>query len=111
MVNKALRNSKIIDSDGDGLPNYYDATPFGGLSLTATLSQTNPPPAKGLAISWQAAPYMIYQVEFTTNIPPANWRSLLKFTNNVPTNRVVTIWDTNAPAGAARRLYRVGYTP
>jgi len=121
-VNRALRNSKIIDSDGDGLPNYYDSTPFGGLSLAISLVQTNPPPSKFLAqtnqpssevlrLSWQAAPYTVYQVEFTTNMPPTNWRQLLKFTNNVPTNRLVTIWDTNAPAGAVRRFYRVGHSP
>ena len=32
-VNKALRFSKIIDSDGDGIPNYYDLTPFGSLNI------------------------------------------------------------------------------
>ena len=123
-VNRALRNSKVIDSDGDGLPNYYDSTPFGGLSLVAYLVNTSPLPAKAsaqagtaspsttaLALSWFAAPNTVYQVEFTTNMPPANWQPLLKCTNNVSTNRIVTIWDTNAPAGAVRRFYRVGYSP
>ncbi len=27
-VNRALRNSRIIDSDGDGTPNFFDFTPF-----------------------------------------------------------------------------------
>ncbi len=106
LVNKALRNSKIIDSDGDGLPNYYDPTPFGGTALTlAAQLKTNV-----FAISWQAAPKAVYQVEYTTNLPLANWQLLTRYTNNVSTNRVVTIYDTNVPAGV-RRFYRVGYKP
>ena len=36
-VNKALFNSHIIDSDHDGLPNFVDADPFQGASLTVNV--------------------------------------------------------------------------
>lgn len=112
-VNRALRNSKIIDSDGDGIPNYYDLTPFDGpaLLLRGSLLQTNQPPWKAFLVSWTAVSNTVYKVEFTTNLPPANWQQLVKYTNNAPTNRTVTIWDTNGPAGFSHRLYRVGHGP
>jgi hypothetical protein len=112
-VNKALRFSKIIDSNGDGVPNFYDPNPFNAapLRLTAAIVPANPPPAKALAVSWTAAPNTIYQVEFATNMPFSNWQPLLKYTNNAPTSSSITIWDTNAPTGGAKRFYRVKTSP
>ncbi len=112
-VNRALRNSKIIDSNGDGIPNFYDLTPFDepAFLLRGSLLQTNQPPGKAFLVSWTAVSNTVYQVEFTTNLPPANWQPLVKYTNNAPTNRTVTIWDTNGPAGFIQRFYRVGHGP
>jgi hypothetical protein len=112
MVNKALRNSKIIDSNGDGLPNYYDSNPFGvpAPMLTAAIVPANPSPAKAVAISWLAAPNTVYQVEYTTNMLPANWQPLMKYTNSAATSTTVTIFDTNAPA-SVHRFYRLGFSP
>ena len=112
-VNSALRFSKIIDSDGDGIPNFYDATPFGGLSLSASLvgqlksdnSLTN-----AVGVSWFALSNKVYTVEYATNLLHPTWNLLLKYTNNAHTNRNVTVLDTNAPAIGSRRFYRVGYT-
>src|SRR6266699_1181946 len=49
-VNSALRFSKIIDSNGNGIPNFYDPNPFdvNPLKLTASLVQSNRPPANAL---------------------------------------------------------------
>jgi hypothetical protein len=112
LVNSALRFSKIIDSNDNGIPNYYDPYPFNTPApvLTVSLVQTNVPPSKALAISWNAWPNIAYQVEFATNLP-ANWQQLLKYTNNTTTNIVVTILDTNTPAKATEGLYRVGFGP
>lgn len=113
LVNKALRNSKVIDSNNNGIPNYYDPSPFDEPPLTLAASmaaQGDQPSSSGLAISWQAAPNTVYQVEYATDVPPSEWYPLLTYTNAAPTNRVVTIWDTNAPAGAPKRLYRVSYS-
>ncbi len=109
MVNKALRYSMHIDSDGDGIPNGADSTPFGGVTLT-DMAKTNQPSPQSFLFSWQAAANTIYQVEYTTNLVPANWQPLLKYTNNLSTNRVVTILDTNAAVRGKQRFYRVGYS-
>lgn len=113
LVNRALRNSKLIDSNGNGIPNFYDATPFsaGGVTLTASLVNSNPPASGAVVISWMAAPQTVYQVEFSSNPVADNWQPLLRYTNNATTNRVVGVSDSSAPAGTARRFYRVGFSP
>ncbi len=110
-VNKALRFSKIIDSDGDGVPNYYDLTPFGALTLTASITQTNQPSQKAMTISWNAAPNTVYSVEYSTSMFSTNWLPLLTYTNNAPTNGIVTVVDTNSLSSGSQRFYRIHYSP
>jgi hypothetical protein len=133
-VNRALRYSKIIDSNTNGIPNYYDPDPFSNgappgsipelmlnVSLVQQTGQSSPEDLvqtgqissttlanNVLAISWLATAGTVYQVEFATNLPP-NWQPLLAYTNNTLTNQTVTVLDTNAPAGAPSRFYRVGH--
>ena len=112
--NKALRLSKIIDSNGNGIPNFYDSAPFDTppLTLTASVVKTNQPPAAALALSWNAAPHTSYQVQFSTNLALNSWLTLLNYTNNLTASQTVTVYDTNAPAaGGPCRFYRVSYTP
>jgi hypothetical protein len=106
-VNNALRYSQIIDSNSNGIPNFYDPNPFDvPFVAQGALVPNNPPPANKFAISWTAAPGMVYQVQFSTNYSPANWLPLVNYTNTGSTN-VVTVWDTNAPSG--QRFYRVSH--
>jgi hypothetical protein len=105
-VNKALRDSRIIDSDGDGVPNYSDATPFDSLVLTGSS-----PAPQAFAVSWQAFPNVAYLVEYNTNGAMNNWQTLTAYTNHGPTTITATVWDTNAAPGAIRKFYRVGYQP
>jgi hypothetical protein len=128
LVNRALRYSKIIDSNGNGIPNYSDPAPFSspppgsipelmlkvslvqqtGQSSSKVLAQMGQSSPTVLAISWLAAANTIYQVEFATNLP-LKWQPLLAYTNNALTNQIVTVFDASAPAGAPRRFYRVGH--
>jgi hypothetical protein len=107
-VNRALRFSKIIDSNGNGIPNYYDPNPFNAVPLTvsAALKPASPSPASALAVSWNATPQTVYQVEFTADITHPNWQPLCQCTNTTATASMLTIWDTNAPTGM-QRFYRV----
>jgi hypothetical protein len=106
-----LRNSKIIDSDGDGTPNFYDFTPFDGpgLIVTAALVQTNQPPSTVVLISWEAAPATAYNFQAASDFLRPDWQTLLRVTNNSPSNKIITISDTNISAGVVQRFYRVGY--
>jgi len=129
-VNKALRFATTIDSNTNGIPNYADPNPFSTpppfsamlLTLKASLvsqagqmshqieTQTNQSSPSVLALSWLAVTNTVYNVQFTTNLPPANWQPLLAYTNNAPTNQIVTVFDTNAPTVASKRFYRL-YCP
>jgi len=108
-VNKALRYSKIIDSNGNGIANYYDSNPFNlpPAVLFGSMATNNPPPGNKFAISWTAAANTVYQVQYSTNIAPAVWTPLLSYTNSAPNSVGVTVWDTNALA--RQRFYRVSH--
>ena len=112
-VNRALRFSKIIDSNGNGIPNFYDPFPFNGggpLVLKASFVQTNQLPSGSVAVSWVAAPQKSYEVEYTTDMVHGSWQTLTQYTHTSASSSTVTIWDTNAPAGA-HRFYRVKTAP
>lgn len=111
-VNRALRFSKIIDSNGNGVPNFFDPFPFNSnpLVLRASLVPTNQPPGGGVGVSWNAAPQLNYQVEFSTDVQHPNWQPLTRYTSTANTNSTVTIWDRSAPVGA-HRFYRVRIMP
>jgi hypothetical protein len=107
-VNKALRYSKIIDSNGNGIPNYYDPNPFNPtFVLSGSMVQSNTPPVKKFAVSWTAAPDTVYQVQSSSSFISPSWTPLLNYTNSASTSVVVTVWDTNALAG--QRFYRVSH--
>ena len=83
--------------------------PTGQSSLMNASAQTEQSSSAILAISWLATANTVYQVEFATNLSLVNWQLLLAYTNNAPTNRTVMVFDTNAPAGAPSRFYRVSH--
>jgi hypothetical protein len=106
-VNAALRNSKIIDSDGDGIPNYFDFTPFDGLLLTAMPAGPTP---TGFRVSWKATPGVVYHVEYKSYLG-AFWQPLTTVAFDSPTNGICSVVDTNTPVESGMRLYRVWYNP
>jgi len=129
IVNKALRFATTIDSNTNGIPNYADPNPFSvpppssasvfslQFSLVPPgqmipkLKQTNQTSGSVVALSWLAASNTVYFVQYTTNIAPTKWQTLATYTNKTVTNQEPTLLDTNAPVGATKRFYRVGYGP
>jgi hypothetical protein len=109
-VNKALRYSQIIDSNNNGIPNYFDANPFDPppVVLSGSVVTNNPPPARKFAITWTAFPNTVYQVQYSTNLtPPVVWTLLQNYTNSTASNVVATVSDTNVLS--SRRFYRVSH--
>ena len=106
-VNTARRYSKLIDDDGDGIPNFYDFTPFDGVTFVAIEPVTSP---SGVQISWEAAAGTVYHVEYKTSLN-SPWQSLLTTTYASATNGICTVTDTNAVTASQMRLYRVMYNP
>ncbi|HEY4416685.1 MAG TPA: hypothetical protein VGO57_13425 [Verrucomicrobiae bacterium] len=105
-VNRALRFSHLIDSNGNGIPNADDTAPFdlAPFVVSGSLANTNQPAANAFGISWTAAPNTVYQIQYATNLVSPAWLPLLNYTNNTTANVPVTLWDTNA--SAAQRFYR-----
>jgi len=77
-VNTALAQSTEIDSDGDGILNYLDSTPFltsQALNFTTTVATNQ---ANSVRIQWTTIPNATNLVYYTTTLPFTNW---LPFTN------------------------------
>jgi hypothetical protein len=82
-VNAALAQSPDIDSDGDGIPNASDPTPFFLPSeLNFTEALTNVPPLF-VRLSWETVPNATNYLYFRTNLLSTAWAL-------VPTNASLT---------------------
>ena len=108
-VNVAKLNSQVLDSDGDGVVNASDLSPFDGIILNSQVTFTNVPPLTAF-VTWEAAALTVYQVEVNTNLLSGTWQFLSNFTNSATTNRVVTFPDV-VPLGTGERYFRVSYQP
>ncbi|MBI3415832.1 MAG: hypothetical protein HY043_11040 [Verrucomicrobia bacterium] len=121
-VNRSLRNSTTIDSDGDGVPNFFDPFPFnvdalcqGAANLPAAalinsvqvVSQT---PMSAL-LSVNVAPRNVYQIEYATNLSSPVWQVFSTFTNVSATGSLKLNLPNALPAGESQRFYRVKMNP
>ncbi len=103
-INKALAESSSIDSDGDGVPNKFDAFPFDGAVVNASLAGSIPAPQT--LLSWSAASNTVYIVECSTNL--TSWQFVTNVTSGSSAG-VITIQYPVSPSG--RCYYRVRYSP
>lgn len=75
--NAALAASSTVDSDGDGIYNLNDPTPFfldSQLNFALTVATNNP--ALKLKFTWNSIPGATSYVQFSTNLPPL-WKTVL----------------------------------
>ncbi len=131
-VNAALANSPDIDSNGNGIPNAYDPSPFfisSQVNLAATF--VNLPPAS-LELTWQTIPEATNVVQYTTNLLSPNWTDLTNFNtyyygsgvaapavfaNNgfvspqAYPGPVTNVWVYDAVTNSVQRYYRVLVNP
>jgi hypothetical protein len=109
-INTALRYSKVYDSDHDGVPNFYDATPLLNDAPAGIASQMAP--ATGLPvkkiITWKTFANSINTIFFSTNALGPFTSTLI--TTNIPANANEAVpsqyEDTSANPGPMR-FYRV----
>jgi hypothetical protein len=107
LVNRALRDSLIIDSNGNGIPNGQDPYPF-DVRPIAKLAVAQQPLTTAL-VSWNAVAHKPYWVQAATNSSAPSWQTVLYFTNNASTNGTITV-QVPVPPGSVRQFYRVGTT-
>ncbi len=109
-VNKALLDSKLIDSDGDGLANLYDRWPFDGPTITSVRFQGTPPTQT--LVSFGAAANTVYQIESASVLPTSEWTPVTTITNDAANARTLTVTDVFVNLAEGReRYYRVSYGP
>ena len=131
IVNAALANSPDIDSNGNGIPNASDPSPFfisSQVDFTTTL--TNLPPWS-LKLRWQTIPEATNLVQYTTNLLSPTWVNLTNFNayyygpgSAVPgvypngfvspqpyPSPVTNVWVYDAITNSAQRYYRVLVNP
>ncbi len=106
-INKGLRESITIDSDGDGLANGYDPYPFAEPEVQAIVGTA---PASKTTIQWMAAPQTTYVVEMTTDLAAGEWEVIATVANPEAFMRTLEAEDV-LPEGVSSRYYRVRYNP
>jgi hypothetical protein len=108
VVNSALRNSVFIDSDGDGIANFYDPTPFFVPSRVQFGAANTKGPPQGVLLSWQTMGGATNYV-FSKSRLQDPWPSFLPanaiYSNIWPYSGPATWTDTNR--SSATRYYRV----
>jgi hypothetical protein len=105
-VNTALAESQVIDSDGDGIPNGSDPTPFllpSALNFTASV--TNLPP-KSVMVQWSTIPKATNFVYYNTNLLATNgWLAFTNFRNWYYGNGVAVTNATHGNSFTSPQVY------
>ena len=103
----ALRYSPTIDSDGDGIPNLLDPSPFDPVAVSSTQVVGNP---EKFAITFTAAAGKTYQIDYATNVGNLDWKPLTTVTNTDTKPALLEVKDP-IRADMPNKVYRITYTP
>ena len=106
-VNRGLRESLTIDSDGDGTANGIDPTPFDGVILT-NIEVDPGSESVQTSISWMAAAQTSYRIEYRSAFAGGSWELLQSVRNEANERRKVTVID-EVSLDKDARFYRVTY--
>lgn len=106
-VNRALRLSGSIDSDGDGIFNADDDSPFNssGSGTRATRAAFNVETSV-ISFYFEAESGRTYVIEYTDDLSSPDWRPLSRYTNNKISIESASI-DDEIPDGTGQRFYRI----
>lgn len=108
-MNRALRESRLLDSDGDGIPNYFDAYPQVA-DTTLTLQATSISGGEGLSFAFAAKANAQYVVEYATNLNAPDWKPLPGGLRSSQAGGVINISDP-IDKGTKQRFFRVRLAP
>ena len=111
VVNAALAGSPDIDSDGNGVANAYDPTPFlVPAQLNFTLSMTNMPAATA-RLQWLTVAGGTNFVYYSTNLVSPTWQTLTNFNSPQPVPSPAANVSVFDPVGKTPRYYKVVVNP
>lgn len=108
-VNRGLRESLTIDSDGDGTANGIDPSPFDGVILTDIEVDPGSESVQ-TSISWMAAAQTSYRIEYKSAFADGSWELLRSVRNEMNERQKVTVID-EVSLDKDTRFYRVTYQP
>ena len=104
----AVRYSVSLDSDGDGLVNALDSTPFSGAVVTTKAIEIQGKPY--LEISWDAAANTEYQILAQEPAVGSTWTGLSRMSNTSGSSKVLKFYDP-LDQGTGAKAYRILYKP
>ena len=78
-INKALRFSKIIDSDDDGTANGYDISPVGDGVPNILNVHLEGDEAMSISIKWLVIPDSRYTIQYKDDMGETQWKTLKEF--------------------------------
>lgn len=105
-VNRALRDSPTIDSDGDGIANRYDDFPFTpGITFRIGTPELTTDGSK-LSFIFGAKANSSYVIEYTTNLKNPQWEVLQQNLQSGSSGGSITFTD-QVTANSSQRYYRV----
>jgi len=104
----SVRYSVSLDSDGDGIVNAIDATPFSGAVVTTKALEIQGKPY--IEISWDAAANTEYQILAQEPAVGSSWTGLSRLANNSGSSKVLKFYDA-LNQGTGAKAYRILYKP
>ena len=106
-VNRALLNSQVIDSNGNGIANAFDPDPFTINPVRVTFSGGAKPSAK---VSWPAVAGGRYRLESSSRLDLPDWKTVTTVTND--STKAATLSGTESlGADGSTRFFRVTFEP
>lgn len=107
-VPRSLRFSTSLDSDGDGLVNASDPSPF-DLVVVSQVSLIDQP-IRSFEIQWNAAAGQSYQVQSTSDLGSGRWVTIKTVTNSGLNTQRYSVRDP-LDGSLSLKAYRVIVTP
>lgn len=104
----SVRYSTKLDSDGDGVVNASDATPFSGAAIQTGVTELNG--RSYFEIAWSAAGNTSYQIMVNEPATGEGWKVLSSVTNSSAGSKVLKFYDP-LDRGTGAKTYRVVYKP
>jgi len=103
-VPQGVRYSNVLDSDGDGISNAEDPSPFDVVAVGSTkLFGT---PAREIEVQWDAIPGQSYEIQSTKDLAHGKWVSVRTLTSSSAATERMSVRESIDP-GDGFKAYRV----
>lgn len=103
-VTQGVRYSAALDSDGDGIPNAADPSPFDVVAVGSVNLVGGSP--REIEVQWDASPGQSYEIQATKDLTVGRWAPLKTVTNSSATAQRMSVRDAVDP-GNDFKAYRV----